>query len=189
MRVPDQLLGALGRCSRSQRRAVRRSCQTIARWIGSPVARSQTTIVSRWLVMPIAAIAPARPAAAIASRATASVSRQISSGSCSTQPRRGIDAARTRAARWRRPAHRRRTGWRASRSCPDRSPRHGRLASRADHMSAARSAGRASGANGGAQAGGGAAGSSAIASRIGVCMGRWPKPNASAVPGAPMVKL
>ena len=35
-------------------RAVRRSCQTMARCTGRPVARSQMTIVSRWLVMPIA---------------------------------------------------------------------------------------------------------------------------------------
>ena len=34
--------------------AVRRSCQTMALWIGSPVCRSQTMVVSRWLVMPIA---------------------------------------------------------------------------------------------------------------------------------------
>ena len=36
--------------------AVRRSCQTMALWIGWPVLRSQTTVVSRWLVMPMAAI-------------------------------------------------------------------------------------------------------------------------------------
>ena len=36
--------------------AVRRSCQTMARWIGLPVRRSQTTQVSRWLVMPMAAM-------------------------------------------------------------------------------------------------------------------------------------
>src|SRR3546814_2285626 len=36
--------------------AVRRSCQTIARVIGSPVRLFQATTVSRWLVMPIAAI-------------------------------------------------------------------------------------------------------------------------------------
>ena len=33
---------------------MRRSCQTSARWIGSPVAGSQATTVSRWLVIPIA---------------------------------------------------------------------------------------------------------------------------------------
>ena len=42
---------------------VRRSCQTMALWIGLPVALSQMTTVSRWLVMPIAAMSEApRPA-------------------------------------------------------------------------------------------------------------------------------
>ena len=36
--------------------AVRRSCQTMALWIGLPVALSQMTTVSRWLVMPMAAM-------------------------------------------------------------------------------------------------------------------------------------
>ena len=36
--------------------AVRRSCQTMAWWTGVPVPRSHSTAVSRWLVMPIAAI-------------------------------------------------------------------------------------------------------------------------------------
>ena len=40
--------------------AVRRSCQTMALWIGSPVSRSQTTVVSRWLVMPMAAMSRGR---------------------------------------------------------------------------------------------------------------------------------
>ena len=46
--------------SSSQRAAVRRSCQTSARWSGSPVSGSHATTVSRWLVMPM----PARSAAA-----------------------------------------------------------------------------------------------------------------------------
>jgi len=63
--------------------AVRRSCQTMALWSGLPVSRSQTTTVSRWLVMPMAATsAAAMPALAIASRAVATVVDQISSGSC-----------------------------------------------------------------------------------------------------------
>ena len=87
-RRPDQRLGALAlSCAHSS--AVRRSCQTIARWIGSPVARSQTTIVSRWLVMPIAGDAVGARLLPSTSRATASVSSQISSGSCSTHPRAG----------------------------------------------------------------------------------------------------
>ncbi len=35
--------------------AVRRHCHTMAFAMGSPVARSHTTVVSRWLVMPMAA--------------------------------------------------------------------------------------------------------------------------------------
>ncbi len=69
---------------------MRRSCQTIALWIGRPLARSQTTTVSRWLVMPIAATSrAATPARASASAATPIWVAQISSGSCSTQPGRG----------------------------------------------------------------------------------------------------
>ncbi len=69
---------------------VRRSCQTMARWIGIPVARSQTTTVSRWLVMPMPATSAAvRPAFARASRTVATTPDQMSSGSCSTQPEAG----------------------------------------------------------------------------------------------------
>ncbi len=39
----------------AQSGAVRRSCQTMARAIGLPVRRLQTTVVSRWLVIPIEA--------------------------------------------------------------------------------------------------------------------------------------
>ena len=47
----------------AQMSAVRRSCQTMARCTACPVARSHTTVVSRWLVMPIAAMSFAfRPA-------------------------------------------------------------------------------------------------------------------------------
>ncbi len=42
-----------------QRSAVRRSCQTMALWIGWPVSRSQISVVSRWLVMPMAAMSAA----------------------------------------------------------------------------------------------------------------------------------
>ena len=62
VRVEHQAGACRGRAARcpasrssSQRAAVRRSCQTIARCRGSPVRRSHTTTVSRWLVMPIAA--------------------------------------------------------------------------------------------------------------------------------------
>ena len=88
----------------AQTSAVRRSCQTMALWIGRPVARSHTTVVSRWLVMPIAAtLRASTPACAMASRQTvATVVVQISSGSCSTCPgpdrSARIPAARTRPA-------------------------------------------------------------------------------------------
>ena len=76
--------------SRAQTPAVRLSCQTMALWIALPVRRSQTIVVSRWFVMPIATIArPAASAPSIASRVTARVVAQISSGSCSTQPLAG----------------------------------------------------------------------------------------------------
>ena len=76
--------------SLAQMSAVRRSCQTMARWIACPVARSHTTVVSRWLVMPIAAMSfAARPALLNASRQVAMVEVQMSSGSCSTQPEAG----------------------------------------------------------------------------------------------------
>ena len=53
--------------------AVRRSCQTMALQIGLPVLRSQTTVVSRWLVMPMAGDVrrPSSPALASASVADA----------------------------------------------------------------------------------------------------------------------
>jgi len=75
-------------CSNSeQKAAVRRSCQTMAGWIGFPVARSHTMTVSRWLVMPIAAISEVLMCAfAMAARAVSSTPCQISLASCSTQP-------------------------------------------------------------------------------------------------------
>ena len=54
--------------SSSQSAAVRRSCQTMALAIGWPVARSHSTVVSRWFVMPMAATSRApMPARASAS--------------------------------------------------------------------------------------------------------------------------
>jgi len=70
--------------------SVRVSCHTTARPIGTPVCRSHSTVVSRWLAMPRAAtssvLIPARLSASGASRFTL---RQISAASCSTQPGRG----------------------------------------------------------------------------------------------------
>ena len=48
--------------SAAQASAVRRSCQTMALWIGLPLTRSQTIVVSRWLVMPMPAISLASTA-------------------------------------------------------------------------------------------------------------------------------
>ncbi|EWS52564.1 hypothetical protein X551_04650 [Methylibium sp. T29] len=76
-------------CSRQRahRGSVRRSCQTMALAIGRPLARSHSSVVSRWLVIPMAAMSDAvNPAWASASRAVASWVSQISIGSCSTQP-------------------------------------------------------------------------------------------------------
>ncbi len=74
------------------------SCHTIALWIGSPVWRSQMTVVSRWLVIPIAATSPASmPERARAAPITSRVRCQISRASCSTQPARGCI---WRCSRW-----------------------------------------------------------------------------------------
>ena len=55
--------------------------------MGSPVSLSQMTVVSRWLVMPIAAMLSAPTfSLAMAARETSRVVSQISSASCSTQP-------------------------------------------------------------------------------------------------------
>ena len=57
---------ALGsRSSSRQRSAVRRSCQTMARCTGRPVARSHTTTVSRCTAMPMPAMSPAESRAAL----------------------------------------------------------------------------------------------------------------------------
>ena len=85
--------------------AVRRSCQTMALWIGLPVLRSHTTVVSRWLVMPMPASASASSLArASAPRQTSTVADQISSGSCSTQPGSREDLRQFLLRRRHRPA-------------------------------------------------------------------------------------
>ncbi len=67
--------------------SARRSCQTMAWCTGRPVARSHTSVVSRWLVMPMARMSVGFSfALASTSRAVASWPCQISIGSCSTQP-------------------------------------------------------------------------------------------------------
>ena len=58
--------------------------------MGRPVARSQRMVVSRWLVMPMAAMSAGdTPVLAMTSIITAYWEDQISMGSCSTQPSRG----------------------------------------------------------------------------------------------------
>ncbi len=86
--------------SSRQRSAVRRSCHTIAGATARPLARSQRTVVSRWLVIPIAASSREEtPASATAASAAASTLCQISSGSCSTQPGCGKCWGNSRYAR------------------------------------------------------------------------------------------
>ena len=69
---------------------VRRHCQTIALCTGMPESRSHTTVVSRWLVMPMAAIRSEwMPLLNWTSIMTAICEARISMGSCSTQPGRG----------------------------------------------------------------------------------------------------
>jgi hypothetical protein len=71
---------------------VRVSCHTIALPYGRPVRRFQTTAVSRWFAIPIAARSravrrrPPRTAEFSAVLMTALVRSQISIGLCSTQP-------------------------------------------------------------------------------------------------------
>ena len=76
---------------RAHASAVRVSCHTIACSTGRPVVRDQTTVVSRWSLIPTAA--SARPSASTSRRATRMQVRtrsRISSASCSTQPGRGV---------------------------------------------------------------------------------------------------
>ena len=74
----------------SQRSAVRRHCQTIALYTGRPVARSQTIVVSRWLVMPIAFTSSGwMPFSANSSCSTPKDDAHSSIASSSTQPGSG----------------------------------------------------------------------------------------------------
>ena len=60
-------------------------------WTGRPVRRDQTTVVSRWSLMPTAASARASaPASCNATRMQVRTRSRISSASCSTQPGRGV---------------------------------------------------------------------------------------------------
>ena len=68
-------------------RSVRVSCQTMALYQGRPVFGFQTTVVSRWFVMPIAARSAAVRPPLLRAPAIDSLTRAlICRGSCSTQP-------------------------------------------------------------------------------------------------------
>ncbi len=84
---------------RAQASAVRRSCHTIAGATGRPFARSHSTVVSRWFVMPTAATsATVARARASTSAMVATCVAQISSASCSTQPECGKCCVNSRCA-------------------------------------------------------------------------------------------
>ena len=72
--------------SLSQMPAVRRHCQTMALYTGSPVALSHRIVVSRWFVMPMPAMRASGPSLRSTCAATLRWLSQSSSGSCSTQP-------------------------------------------------------------------------------------------------------
>ena len=76
------------RFSSSHSSAVRRHCQTMALYTGSPVALSQRMVVSRWLVTPMPAMLPSGSRAITSAAARRWVSH-ISRGSCSTHPAQG----------------------------------------------------------------------------------------------------
>ena len=85
----EREMAGLGQLARSAP-AVRRSCHTIARWHGRPVDRSQATAVSRWLVIPIAAIVSARSRQLRVQLGEGRLDEvQISAASCSTRPGAG----------------------------------------------------------------------------------------------------
>ena len=67
--------------------AVRRHCHTMALPTGLPVSRFHTTVVSRWFVMPMAAMSPGpRPWVTVSSASAPSCEDRMSLGACSTQP-------------------------------------------------------------------------------------------------------
>ena len=79
---------------RPQMAAETRLCQTIAGATGWPVVRSQRIVVSRWLVMPMAATCSAAvPLASSTRLAHESCDRQMASGSCSTMAMSSAGAA------------------------------------------------------------------------------------------------
>ena len=109
------------RPARAAAAPVRVSCQTMAWCTGRPVARSQTTVVSRWLVMPTAASRSGRSPAAAQRLARPPAGRWPRSPRRRARPSpAGGRSAGARAGprRRSRPAGRRRCT--ATRWCPDR---------------------------------------------------------------------
>ena len=86
--VRDQMSSALPESLNPlQISAVRWSCHTMALASGLPDLLSHKTVVSRWFVIPIAAMSEAEtPDSASAIRAVPIAASAISNGSCSTQP-------------------------------------------------------------------------------------------------------
>ena len=80
--------------------AVRRHCHTMALYSGSPVSRSHTSVVSRWLVIPMESICDASTLFASSSSVnTPSCDDRMSAGSCSTQPGCGYTCGNCRCIR------------------------------------------------------------------------------------------
>ncbi len=85
-----RLTSAASSRSRAHASSVLRHCHPIAGASGLPVARSQATTVSPWLVKPSASTSEARmPERSIALWVTRSVAATTSSASISTHPGRG----------------------------------------------------------------------------------------------------
>ena len=97
--VADWLGASVMSCSARMTRhspTVRRSCQPRAGAIGSPVSRSHTIVLARWLVIPTALIGS--PAAAMASAAASRTRRASSAASNSTSPGNGVAGGNGRRA-------------------------------------------------------------------------------------------
>ena len=132
-RSPARCLRAVadgpGARSCAQSGSARRSCQTMALVHGWPVRRFHTTVVSRWLVMPMAAMSPAfSPALRQRLLRVASWLAQISSGRAPPSRAAGRSGG-TRAAPSRRCGRARRTRCCASWTCPGPGRRSGKARS------------------------------------------------------------
>ena len=90
--VPERFGATFSPPARSsrQRPTVRRSCQPRPGPTGSPVARSQTIVVPRWLASPTATTGPVSSSAACESSSAAAAS---SAASSSTSPGKGVEGS------------------------------------------------------------------------------------------------